>query len=171
MKQSTSDLVVLGIDIGSRNLGYCIIDFSDFSIKESGTWYLSEDNISLRQLAYYNKLVNLIQKYKVSYLAYEMPMIRKGSHVMDINFISATTSMAGAFCKLKLIQKVSPSSVKKKIANNGRANKEEVENAVQTYFNSRKLPLTFSTNYKDHETDAFAITLFFYETKLYNRKT
>ena len=143
---------ILGIDVGSKNLGFAISSFSEKN------WLVIADSYCLTYPKIQDRLVfiedafsKLIEDYCVNVIAYEAPYMRNGKNAMGLYFVSGLiTYLAGKY-KLPLIA-LSPKTVKKEVTGTGNAEKKLVESKVLEFFQpGTDTPITFST---DHASDA-----------------
>lgn len=146
---------ILGIDPGSRNLGYCIIDFDgkNFTLIEAGLLKMKETHLQEQMIELVEGMDIILKKHKVDEVAIE-----------DIFFaynpksVIKLAQFRGALC-LKILQEVgffheyTALQVKKAVTGNGKATKEQVAFMVKRLFGIKKeiKPLDI--------TDAMAIAL------------
>ena len=146
---------VLSIDVGISNIGYALFD-----ICESGITYLSSGYLSTKHKTQTKEKLNIIYTFfndivktqDIKTLIYEQPIFNRGKNGADVVKAEGVLLLVAGNNDLNCYSYTAP-NVKKTIAENGRADKKEVENAVCKYLN---LKLTFKT---DHESDAVAIGL------------
>ncbi|RLA63438.1 MAG: crossover junction endodeoxyribonuclease RuvC [Epsilonproteobacteria bacterium] len=146
---------ILGIDPGSRNLGYCIVfwDGSKFSLIEAGLLKIKSKELQ-------EQIVELVEGFDVILKAHTIDEVA----IEDIFFaynpksVLKLAQFRGAL-SLKILQEVgyfyeyTPLQVKKAVTGNGKASKEQVAFMVKRLFNIKKeiKPLDI--------TDAMAIAL------------
>ena len=146
---------ILGIDPGSRNLGYCIIhyDGKNFSLLEAGLVKMKETQLQEQMVEMIEGIDMILKKHSVDEVAIE-----------DIFFaynpksVIKLAQFRGALC-LKILQEVgffheyTALQVKKAVTGNGKATKEQVAFMVKRLFGIKKeiKPLDI--------TDAMAIAL------------
>jgi len=146
---------ILGIDPGSRNLGYCIIHFDglNFSLVEAGLLKMKEKELQAQMVEMVEGIDIILKKHPIDEVAIE-----------DIFFaynpksVIKLAQFRGALC-LKILQEIgffyeyTALQVKKAVTGNGKANKEQVAFMVKRLFGIKKeiKPLDI--------TDAMAITL------------
>jgi len=146
---------ILGIDPGSRNLGYCIISWhgKDFVLLEAGVIKMKEKELQYQMLEMIEGIDILLEKHKVDEVAIE-----------DIFFAHNPKSVIklaqfrGALA-LKILQEIgyfheyTALQVKKAVTGNGKATKEQVAFMVKRLYGIKKeiKPLDI--------TDAMAIAL------------
>jgi len=146
---------ILGIDPGSRNLGYCIIDFDGkkLTLVEAGLLKMKEKDLQAQILEMVEGIDLILKTHKVDEVAIE-----------DIFFafnpksVIKLAQFRGALC-LKILQEVgffheyTALQVKKAVTGNGKATKEQVAFMVKRLYGIKKeiKPLDI--------TDAMAIAL------------
>ena len=146
---------ILGIDPGSRNLGYCIIhyDGKNFSLLEAGLLKMKEKELQAQIVEMVEGIDLILKTHKVDEVAIE-----------DIFFafnpksVIKLAQFRGALC-LKILQEVgffheyTALQVKKAVTGNGKATKEQVAFMVKRLYGIKKeiKPLDI--------TDAMAIAL------------
>ena len=146
---------IVGIDPGSRNLGYCIInwDGNKFSLVEAGLLKIKSKELQEQIIELVEGIDVILKAHKVDEVAIE-----------DIFFaynpksVLKLAQFRGAL-SLKILQEIgyfyeyTPLQVKKAVTGNGKADKEQVAFMVKRLFGSKKeiKPLDI--------TDAMAIAL------------
>ena len=146
---------ILGIDPGSRNLGYCIINYDGkkFTLVEAGLLKMKEKDLQDQMLEMVEGIDLILRTYKVDEVAIE-----------DIFFafnpksVIKLAQFRGALC-LKILQEVgffheyTALQVKKAVTGNGKAQKEQVAFMVKRILGIKKeiKPLDI--------TDAIAVAL------------
>jgi len=146
---------ILGIDPGSRNLGYCIIDFDGkkFSLVEAGLLKMKEKELQAQMVEMVEGIDLILKTHTVDEVAIE-----------DIFFaynpksVIKLAQFRGALC-LKILQEIgyfheyTALQVKKAVTGNGKATKEQVAFMVKKLFGIKKeiKPLDI--------TDAMAIAI------------
>ncbi|HIP12593.1 MAG TPA: crossover junction endodeoxyribonuclease RuvC [Arcobacter sp.] len=146
---------ILGIDPGSRNLGYCIINFDgkNFSLIEAGLLKMKEKDLQAQMVEMVEGIDLILKTHTVDEVAIE-----------DIFFaynpksVIKLAQFRGALC-LKILQEVgyfheyTALQVKKAVTGNGKATKEQVAFMVKRLFGIKKeiKPLDI--------TDAMAIAI------------
>jgi len=146
---------ILGIDPGSRNLGYCIIhyDGKNFSLLEAGLLKMKEKELQSQMVEMVEGIDLILKTHKIDEVAIE-----------DIFFafnpksVIKLAQFRGALC-LKVLQEVgffheyTALQVKKAVTGNGKATKEQVAFMVKRLYGIKKeiKPLDI--------TDAMAIAL------------
>jgi len=146
---------ILGIDPGSRNLGYCIInwDGKKFSLIEAGLLKMKEKELQSQMLEMVEGVDLILRTHNIDEVAIE-----------DIFFafnpksVIKLAQFRGALC-LKILQEIgnfheyTALQVKKAVTGNGKASKEQVAFMVKRLFGIKKeiKPLDI--------TDAMAIAI------------
>jgi crossover junction endodeoxyribonuclease RuvC len=146
---------ILGIDPGSRNLGYCILhwDGKKFSLVEAGLLKMKEKDLQTQIVEMVEGIDVILKSHTVDEVAIE-----------DIFFaynpksVIKLAQFRGALC-LKILQEVgffheyTALQVKKAVTGNGKATKEQVAFMVKRLFGIKKeiKPLDI--------TDAMAIAI------------
>ena len=146
---------ILGIDPGSRNLGYCIVywDGKNFSLVEAGLLKMKEKELQAQMVELVEGIDIILKAHKIDEVAIE-----------DIFFafnpksVLKLAQFRGALC-LKILQEIgffheyTALQEKKAVTGNGKAAKEQVAFMVKRLFGIKKeiKPLDI--------TDAMAIAL------------
>ena len=146
---------ILGIDPGSRNLGYCIINFDgkNFSLIEAGLLKMKEKDLQAQMVEMVEGIDLILKTHTVDEVAIE-----------DIFFaynpksVIKLAQFRGALC-LKILQEIgyfheyTALQVKKAVTGNGKATKDQVAFMVKRLFGIKKeiKPLDI--------TDAMAIAI------------
>ena len=146
---------ILGIDPGSRNLGYCILnwDGKKFSLVEAGLLKMKEKELQAQMVELVEGIDVILRSHTIDEVAIE-----------DIFFaynpksVIKLAQFRGALC-LKILQEIgffheyTALQVKKAVTGNGKATKEQVAFMVKRLFGIKKeiKPLDI--------TDAMAIAM------------
>ncbi len=146
---------ILGIDPGSRNLGYCILhwDGKKFSLVEAGLLKMKEKDLQTQMVELVEGIDVILRSHTIDEVAIE-----------DIFFaynpksVIKLAQFRGALC-LKILQEIgffheyTALQVKKAVTGNGKATKEQVAFMVKRLFGIKKeiKPLDI--------TDAMAIAI------------
>jgi len=131
---------ILGIDPGSRNLGYCIIswDAKRFSLLEAGLLKMKEKDLQTQILEMVEGIDVILKKHSIDEVAIE-----------DIFFafnpksVIKLAQFRGALC-LKILQEIgffheyTALQVKKAVTGNGKATKEQVAFMVKRLYGIKK---------------------------------
>jgi len=146
---------ILGIDPGTRNLGYAILDLtgSSYKLVEAGLLKFKKDELKAQILELSKGLELILEKNQIDRVAIE-----------DIFFahnpktVLKLAQFRGALCmKIALMigdySEYTPLQVKKAITGNGKASKEQVAFMVKRLLNLKKEVKPFDI------TDAMAIAI------------
>ena len=131
---------ILGIDPGTRNLGYCMIswDGKKFSLLEAGV-------LKIKSTLLQEQIIELVEGIDIILKAYKVDEVA----IEDIFFahnpktVLKLAQFRGAL-SLKILQEVgyfyeyTPLQVKKAVTGNGQAKKEQVAFMVQKLFGIKK---------------------------------
>ena len=143
-------MIILSIDPASKkNLGFSIGDFSngEYRIFKSGTKILDEN---LKFSDAFNFINNCIEEHQINRIIYEQTQWGVPFVQSQISEIIGVIKLASELNKIEIIP-LAPTTVKKTITDNGRANKKEMKNKIEELFPELK-------NIKsEHEIDAIAI--------------
>ena len=153
-------LYYLGIDQGFANLGYCVMDENLHIIEKGNIRTSSQKPLQERLSIIYSKIENILIKYpEIKKAACELLFNNKklvsgrnkSSSMMKTNMASGVLYLVCQQHGVTMYE-YSPLTVKKQLTGNGRAEKEEVEEATKQ--------LTGCDSFKvDHESDATAIAI------------
>lgn len=157
-----SDVLFIGIDPGSRVLGYSVISLSEltgtFSLVCSGVIrFSSGESLKKKLFDCFTFLVSLVKRYQDSY-TYISFVIEKGFYGVNVssafvlNSFYSIVLLVSEFTGCQACVELIPSEIKKFIAGSGHASKEVVLLALRNYFPS------FSVSLHD-ESDAVAVAL------------
>lgn len=153
---------LLGIDVGSKNLGISIVSYT-----ATGPWLvlqetlvLTNPKIELRLVEIFEKIKYLIDEYDIDLIAYEAPYMNRGKNAMGLYYVCGVIQLvAGIFDKG--IMALSPKTVKKEVTGTGNAEKKLVETKVIEYLQPATTSvITFSS---DHASDAAAVCIAAYK--------
>lgn len=154
---------VLGIDPGIARTGWGIVDENSgkFSTLSYGCFETSSKTETPKRLSeIYDKVVNLINKYKPDALAIEELFFNTNSKTaFVVGQARGVVLLAGAQKKLQ-IGIYTPLQVKIAVSGYGRAEKAQVGKMVRTILNLKEIPTP------DDTADALAVGL----THLFSRK-
>jgi crossover junction endodeoxyribonuclease RuvC len=144
----------LGIDIGTNNLGFAILN-KNKQIKHKE--YLDLNGQSELKSLYLItlKLEELCKKYKIKIIILEHIFIQSGGKAGGVIKIVEAVGVVMLFCYNNNIdfKKLNIKTIKKQITGNGNAKKQEVINSINLLYNLKE------TN--EHIADAIAICLCF----------
>lgn len=147
---------ILGIDPGSRNAGYCIIETNTrtFCHIASGTIRLSKiDNFSLRLKNIYNDCQQIIELYSPDEISLES-LIYVKSPTSLIKLAQARGAMIAAFSQTheNKIYEYAPNLIKSTVTGHGHADKKSIAKAA-------KILLSYHHFDSEDSSDAAAIAL------------
>ena len=146
---------IIGIDPGTINVGYGIIELKGNSINylTSGTITARNADISLRLVEIYNGLKGVIQYYEPDEAGVET--VFAGNNVKTAIAIGEGRGVALLSAAESGIPVVGyePTVIKKAVTSSGRAGKEQVQQMVKILLSLTKIPES------DHEADALAIAI------------
>jgi crossover junction endodeoxyribonuclease RuvC len=150
---------VLGVDPGLRVSGYGCIEFASNTInptvKEAGAIRLdTQKSVSFRLKQLYEDLVAIIEELKPELLAVEKVFTHE-EHLNTATILGHSRGvilLAGEQANLPLIE-LAPAEIKKSVTGNGRASKDQIQQAVTSI-------LMLSETPKPHDVaDALAIAI------------
>ena len=154
--KSKTDKIILGIDPGTRILGFGVIRVLDRKVEylQMGVVNLkgTKDHfVTLRTI--YEEVTKIIEKYKPDELAIEAPFYGKNVQVMLKLGRAQGAAIAAAISRDMPIFEYAPRSIKLAVTGKGAASKEQVAMMAQ-----RLLGIDIAQEYLD-ATDALAIAL------------
>ncbi len=134
---------ILGIDPGTRVMGYGIInaDDDDITLVDFGTLVPdATDNPGERLHTLYQGVVEIIRKYQPEAVAVEQPFISKNVRsAMAIGRAQAIALLAAAGKHIPAYE-YTPTQVKQRVANYGASNKEQIQEMVRLQLGLREIP-------------------------------
>ena len=147
---------ILGIDPGTLNLGYGIVDEieTDLTLVDFGVLGLSSKTpMEQRLSSLYEKVVEIIQQYQPDEVAVEEPFVAGNARTaIAIGRAQAVVILAAAQNSLPVFRYM-PAQIKQQVTNYGKSNKEQVKEMVM-------LQLGISAQIdSDDAADALAIAL------------
>lgn len=152
-------LRILGLDVGSRNLGYSVCSFNGGDpnwLILADSYYLSSNEIKDRLVFVEKNLRNIIDEYYVDIIAYEAPYMRNGKNAMGLYFVAGMCHLIAGKAGLPIVS-LSPAAVKKAVTGTGKAEKKLVESKVIEFLQpGTNDTITFDN---DHASDAAAICI------------
>jgi crossover junction endodeoxyribonuclease RuvC len=153
-------MTVLGIDPGLSSLGYGIIETTDndqeLKLKDYGCITTDKyQTLSKRLLKIYNELTTLIKFTKPDIIALEEIFFFKNKKtVISIGQVEGVIILAAVTaCNNIKIYQYSPTQIKQRITNFGKATKLQLQYMVKTLLNLESLPIP------THTADALAVAL------------
>ena len=153
---------ILGIDIGSLKCGYAIIDINNIAILVDAGEIRVSNNVeySLRLYEIQQIIEIIIDSYNPDLISIEEPVLRKNISLKAV-FSVAQSQAAVLLSAVKLgiaVKKLYPTQIKKIIAGNAKADKEELAEIVINLFE-----LDYSWIKYTDMTDAISIALSAYD--------
>ena len=149
-------MIILGIDPGSLNCGYGILQVENKKIVAAGCDVIKANPalpLEERLKKIYSKITEVIQEYKPDIAAVETIFYGKNIRsAFTLGHARGVILLALAQGELQ-INEYSPREVKRSVVGNGNASKEQVEFMVQKILNLQLKPKT------QDATDALAIAL------------
>lgn len=141
---------ILGIDPGSRFLGYAVIE--GMKVLTHGTLIEKNGEISDRLLALYSGVKKIIQEFKPEALAVEKIFFAKNAlSALKLGQIRGVILLAGAEAGIP-IHEYAPNEIKKTVTGHGHADKQTVSHWIKVF--------TQETEFDTHDaSDALAIAL------------
>lgn len=150
--------LILGIDVGITNVGTAIVSSSKCLLYNNLISTKDFKSTGDKLVVIHNSLFDIIEKYKPDLLIYEMPVKVQGANGPKLLGAVGIIEYLCALTNLEVLSKTA-TEIKKKVTGSGKADKQEVEEAVSKYLINEKGTYKFTT---DHEADAAAIALFPY---------
>lgn len=168
--------IILGIDPGSRKMGFGVISVSNQNINyiDSGVLIIPLDVLESDELAGNSEfsyrlgfinttITNLIAKYKPSYFAIEDIFVHKNaSSALKLGHARGAAIVAAVNNNIKVFE-YSARSVKQSVVGKGAADKYQVQQMVRILLNMGYLP-------KTDEADALAIAICHAHTHSHNQQ-
>tara|TARA_B100001123_G_C15124235_1_gene952648 strand:- start:159 stop:677 length:519 start_codon:yes stop_codon:yes gene_type:complete len=160
-------MIILGVDPGTRELGYGVLEESEGKItaKDYGSLsFPSSLPIEERLYQIHSHILNMVGIFAPNEIAVEEPFLGQGSNqyvgpAFAVGQAQAAVLIAAASQRVPIFR-YPPTQVKSSITDHGRASKEQVQNMVQITLGLGK----DATDSLD-ATDALAVAL----CHLYNR--
>lgn len=155
-------MIILGIDLGSRNLGYSIIETDD--LPETQTLvrlikaeyiYLAADAIGDRLNVVLKRLEKEIEDNLVDMIVFE-DSVFKGRNAPGLMYVAGIFHLLSSIYQIP-IKNPKPTEIKKEICGSGKGDKKDVEVAVLKWLTNP--PASFAN---DHISDACGIAIYGY---------
>ena len=173
------NIIALGIDQGYANLGYALVKYNihtnKYNVLSYGTITTnSKDEIQDRLLVIFNKLKDIIIKNNIDMMSCERLFVNgdrqasgnkrrnKSVSIVRTNMSTGIIYLLSSMYGIE-IKDFPPTTVKKQLTGNGRADKEEIIKVVEDLMT--KQGLNVKTN---HESDAIAIAITAISSKIEN---
>ena len=148
-------MIVLGIDPGTTRIGWALLRANKNNIKpiDYGCWETSQETQGQRLIKISKDLNNLIKKHKPSIVAIEKVFFFKNAKtVMSISEAIGVIILIIEKNHLPYIG-LTPLEIKSHLIGYGRADKKDVQKAVQCFFSLETIPKP------DDIADALAVAL------------
>ena len=146
---------ILGIDPGTKHVGYGIIDTCghQFSYVSSGTISVSDEEVAIRLVKIHQNLQSIISEYQPSVASIESVFIRENPQTaIRIGEARGVAMLSAAELGLSVIG-YEPAVVKRCVTGSGRADKNQIQCMV------KKLLGISDDLETDHESDALALAI------------
>jgi crossover junction endodeoxyribonuclease RuvC len=148
--------VILGLDPGTRVMGYGIIVVkgSKLQLGQYGVIHLSKyagHELKLKKI--FERVLNLVEEYHPDEVALEAPFYGKNVQSMLKLGRAQGVAMAAALYREIPITEYAPRKVKQAVTGNGNASKEQVAKMLMTLLAIRELPKLLDA------TDALAVAV------------
>jgi crossover junction endodeoxyribonuclease RuvC len=148
-------MIILAIDPGTTNIGYCIYDATNKNIITTSTIISPQKNFEDKLLNIYNSFKLIIDEYNPQLFIYEKPVFaNRGTISSEINQALGIIIALFKLQNNKLQNNIhfySAKQIKKLVTGNGLADKKDVADKVARYFNIEN---NFATN---HSSDSVAV--------------
>ncbi len=149
-------MIILGVDPGSINCGYSILEIQKRKILAAGCGVIKLGNkISLDKKIdiIYNKICDVIEEYKPQDIAIESIFFGKNVRsAIVLGHVRGVILLAASQYNLNLYE-YSPREVKRSVVGNGNASKKQVRYMVIKLLDMKVNPKTYD------EADALAVAL------------
>lgn len=149
-------MIILGIDPGSINCGYSILEVEKRQIIAAGSGTIKVGNIlalNKKIEIIYNKICDVIEQYKPNHIAIESIFFGKNVRsAIVLGHVRGVILLAASQFNLKLFE-YSPREVKRSVVGNGNASKTQVKYMVSKILEMKLQPKTYD------EADAIAVAL------------
>jgi len=162
MNAKETDKIILGIDPGTRVMGYAVIHAKANKIEtlEIGVLRMAtEPSHAIRLSIIFNRILELIKKYLPDEISIEAPFQGKNAQSAIKLGRAQGVAMAAAIAREVPVVEYAPRKIKQSITGNGNASKEQVSAMLATQLN---LNLDEVPN---DATDALAVALCHYFQK------
>ncbi len=142
-ERDSKDVIVLGIDPGTRITGYGIVRqrAGIHELIDYGCIRLPPDHkLSQRSLILFESIDHLLEKYKPHALSVETQYVYKNvQSAMKLGIARGMAILASTRRGIPVFE-YSPSKAKLAVVGNGRASKQQVQGMMQKLLNLRELP-------------------------------
>ncbi len=151
-----SMLTVIGIDPGTRKMGYGVVvgegealSFAECGVLEAPSSLEIQDRLS----KIYSQLLTVLERCKPSEMAVESPFVAKNvQSAMAVGEARAVAMLAAAQRGIRVYQ-YTPSTVKQSVTDYGASTKEQVQEMVRMLLNLEQ------SNYPLDASDAMAVAV------------
>jgi len=158
---------VLGIDPGTLNLGYGLVDEVEGKIALVNCGVLSLPSkvpVEKRLCDFYNKLVDIVARYQPDEVAIEEPFVAVNARsALAIGRAQAIAILAAANKSLP-VSRYLPAQVKKQVTDYGGSSKEQVQQLVMMQLGLADFP------YAEDAADALAVAICHIYQSNFNRR-
>ena len=151
-----SDIIrIMGIDPGTRNVGYGVVERRGTALVrlDSGCIVAGNGPIAERLVAIYRGLREVMERHDPGAAAVETVFTGNNPKTAIAIGEGRGVAVLSAAERGMEVKGYEPALVKRAVAGNGRAGKEQVRNMVRVLLNLPTLPET------DHEADALALAI------------
>jgi crossover junction endodeoxyribonuclease RuvC len=153
-------LIILGLDLGSRNVGASVIETYEYKAElpkllKADYIHLTADKIGDRMNVMLKRLEKYIEDDLVDLIIFEDGIFR-GANGPYLNYIAGVFHLAAAIYDVP-IKSAKPTQIKKELTGNGKADKNDVEAAVLKILSN---PPEGFVN--DHVSDSVSVGLYWY---------
>lgn len=144
-------------DVGVANHGFAVMKFDETTIElvQAEHFKVSVPDMSHRLFEIHRKFTELYKEFTPSMLAYEKPVFRRGDVGSKMDQVIGVVTLK-SFLKDIVMFPYAASEVKKCVTGNAKADKQDVEDAVNNILGKKEV---FTA---DHASDAVAIGLTHY---------
>ncbi|MGL6022417.1 MAG: crossover junction endodeoxyribonuclease RuvC [Chitinophagaceae bacterium] len=159
MSTHIEERIILGIDPGSIIMGYALIStYPTFRLIDMGVIKLgSEKNIYIRLKIIFEEIITILNKYKPTEAAIELPFYGKNvQSMLKLGRAQGVAIAAVAHYGISITE-YSPRKVKLAATGSGNASKEKLSSMLKQIFNLQTIPKHFDA------TDALGIALCHYQ--------
>ncbi|RKW23651.1 crossover junction endodeoxyribonuclease RuvC [Candidatus Gracilibacteria bacterium] len=136
-------MIILGIDPGTTTVGYCLLEDKNSKIKIIDYGVLKtapKINLEIKLLEIGTDLVELIKTHKVEKIVIEKLYFQTNKKTaIDVAQARGVVMYEAIKNNLK-IEEYTPLQVKKAITGNGKANKNQLKNAIKILFGLEEAP-------------------------------
>lgn len=160
---SDYNIIILGIDPGTKIMGYCLLK----AVKNKISLLIVEElvlkhiaNTWLKSKEIFSKTLFLIDKYQPKELAIESPFLGKKSikSIFQVERAQNLAISAGLYRNISITE-YHPKKIKLIIANNGNATKKEIAKKIADLFTKATKNNKAIHRYRYDCTDAIAVAL------------